>query len=143
MAIPCDTVAAMSTTTPAETVRISLPAHIVDLYEEQARIRGGQPVEWIMAERLRQFAEVPASAPLVIDDTQRRAMEQALGRNFQTSAALTAAVVRSATVRVDGIEIPVSPMLLEKLKSRCIGMDFDKFIQQTVRRGLEEFTGMR
>lgn len=132
----------MSTTAATETVRIEMPAEILAIYERQAKSRN-IPVEWVMAERLRHYSAVPSQKPLVIDDESRRELESMLSRNFSSPDALVSSVSRIMTVRLDGLEIQLKPPLLDRLKYRCIGMEWHKFIKQTITQCLESFAGMR
>ena len=132
----------MSTAT-SETVRLTVPSDILAIYEQQAKARGGHPVEWIMNERLRNFAHTNSEKPIVLDDESRRMLERLLAKNFSNADAIVSAVTHALSVRVDSIEIPLSPQLLAKLQSRCLGMDWKAFVTQTITRSLEEFTGLR
>lgn len=122
--------------------RTSLEPEVAQAYEDRA-LKNGVAAELAMASTLKQFAHVDSSKPIVLSDAQRREIEAALGRNFNTSEELTTHVVRSLQLRVGEIEVPLSPHLLDRLKTRCIGMEFSQFVIQTVKRGLEEFAGLR
>lgn len=126
-----------------ETIRVSLPSDIVRKYEDQASARGGQPAEWLMSERLRQFASVNSQKPITIDDVTRRKIESLVGRNISTADELVAVVESAVSVRLDDMEIPMSLQLLARLRTRCIGIEFNKFLPPLIKRLLEEFTGLR
>ncbi len=126
-----------------ETIRVSLPSETVKTYEEQAKARGDHPVEWLMAERLRLFAGTTSQKPLTIDDDTRRKIERIFGKNISTPEELLKLLERATEVDVDGIHIALAPNLLARLKSRCIGVDFEKFLPDLIRRHLEEYVGLR
>ncbi len=102
-----------------------------------------KPVEFLIAERLPQIVNTNSVKPIVIDDEQRRKLERALGRNFNESHELVKAVERAVTLQVGDYPVPLTPHLLERLKSRCFSMEFGKFVEFTVRRALEEYAGLR
>ena len=133
-----------ATAQTSETVRITLPSSTIEKYEKQSEARGDKrPAEWLMAERLRQFADQDATSPLVVNDEDRRTIERVLGRNFQDGPQLATAIRRMAGITLNGLDVTLSPMALERLKTRCIGMDFEAFVQRTVSRLLEEYVGLR
>ena len=131
----------MSTITPV-LLRASLSDPVMRQYEI-ASARSGKPLEQVMSETLTRFADVDSAKPIILSDAERRTIEQALGRNFTTGAELARAVVRAASINVDDVEIPLSQHLLDRLKTRCIGVDFETFIKKTVKQALEEFCGLR
>lgn len=126
-----------------ETIRITLPSDIVRKYETQAKARGDQPPEWIMGERLRQFAATNSQKPIVLDDASRQKIEKLVGKNISNSDELVAIIESAVSVRVDGMEVPMTPQLLSRLNSRCIGVPFDKFLPPLIKRMLEEYCGLR
>ena len=92
----------------------------------------------------KQLPAPPADVkPLHISDDQRRRLEAALGKNFSHAHELVAMVERSMTIQVGETQVPLTPYLLDRLKSRCFGLPFDKFIERTVKQALEEFCGLR
>lgn len=126
-----------------ETIRVTLPAETVEQYTMQAKSRGDFPPEWLMAERLRLFAGTNSQKPLVIDDASRQQIEKMFNKNINSAVELVRLIEQAVSVRVDDMGVSFSPQLLSRLNSRCIGMDFDKFLPQLIKRLLEEYVGLR
>lgn len=80
---------------------------------------------------------------IVIDSASRQRIEKALGRNLSSAEDLVRRIEQAMQVRVDNIEIPLTPYLLDRLKSRAIRVDWEKFVPMTVKRLLEEYVGLR
>lgn len=123
-------------------LRIPVPEELYLELNRQADA-AKKPVEYLIAERLGQIATSNSVKPLVITDENRRKLEAALGKNFSTPEELVRMVSLAMTVSVGEANIPINPTLLFRLQSRCFGMPFDKFIELTVTRALEEYCGMR
>jgi hypothetical protein len=85
----------------------------------------------------------PKAGSLTLDPNQRQQLEQLLGKNFQTSAALLDAVRHASTVQLDNLQINLKPRLLDRLKTRAIGVDFDRYLNDLVIRLLEVEVGLR
>lgn len=123
-------------------LRVPVSESTVQTLEAQAAKRG-KTVEEIVEERLFRFADVDSTKPLIISDQARQHLEKLLARNFSTPDELVSAIQRALLCRIDEVEIPCSPYLLERLRTRCIGMEFPKFMQATVKKLLEEYAGLR
>jgi len=126
-----------------ETIRVTLPQETIEQYEAQAKARGNHPAEWLMSERLRLFAAANSQKPIVVDDTSRQKIEKIAGRNISSVEELVTLIENAVSVRVDDMEIPMTPQLLSRLNSRCIGMEFEKFLPPLIKRLLEEYAGLR
>jgi len=123
-------------------LRIPVSGPIFEKFDEQAKALN-KPVEYLIADRLGQLAETDSEKPIVINDSHRRRLETALGRNVSTAEELVRAMEHSMTLDVGGVRIELTPYLLNRLKSRCFGVPFDQFMALTVKRGLEEYCGLR
>jgi len=123
-------------------LRIPVAEDVYAQLEEQAKA-AKKPVEYLIAERLPQLAQSNSVKPIVIKDEDRRKIEQLLGKNFTEPAELVRMIERAMVLKVGDADVPLTPYLLDRLKSRCFGMEFDKFIAFTVKRALEEYCGMR
>lgn len=132
----------MSTTTNGVTVRITISEEAFGKYEAQAKAQG-KTLEQVLEHQLWRFQEVESTKPIILNDAARRHLDKLLARNLSTGDEIVSAVQRALSFTIDGIEIPASPYLLERLRSRCIGMEFGKFLQTTVKRLLEEYAGLR
>jgi hypothetical protein len=123
-------------------LRIELPADTVTKYERQAKTRE-KPLESVLSAQLRRFEDVDSTKPLILTDIARQHLDKLLARNLHTPDELVLVIQRALSVRLNGVEITLTPYLLDRLKSRCIGMEFDKFVQMIVTRLLEEYAGVR
>jgi len=123
-------------------LRIPVSGPIFEKFDEQAKALN-KPIEYLIAERLPQLAETDSEKPIVIDDDHRRRLEHVLGRNLSTAEELVRAMEHSMTLDVGGVRIELTPYLLNRLQSRCFGVPFDQFMALTVKRGLEEYCGLR
>lgn len=126
-----------------ETIRVTLPEETFRQYEEQAKARGGHPVEWLMSERLRLFANTNSQKPITIDDEMRRKIEKIIGKNISTPEELLTILEQAISVRIDDMVIPMTPQLLTRLNSRAIGVPFETFLPNLIKRMLEEYVGLR
>lgn len=123
-------------------LRVPVSESVAQALESQA-VKRGKSVEEVAEEKLLWFANVDSTKPLILSDTSRQHLEKLLARNFSTADELVSSIQRALLCRIDDVEIPCSPYLLERLRTRCIGMDFGKFIQSTVKKLLEEYAGLR
>ncbi len=121
-------------------LELELPRSLYDTLKSQAN---GAPVEKVIQRKLLQFASSNSTKPLVIDDLARQHLEKLLARNLTTADELVSAMQRALSVRIDNVEIPLTPYLLDRLKSRAIGVEFNTFLTQTIKRLLEEFVNLR
>ena len=132
----------MSTTMSGINIRISLPDDVAAAYEAQAT-KHNRSLEDELVAQLRQYKHIEATKPVVLNDVERQHLDKLMARNFNSGAELVSHVEHLLSISADGQEIPLSPQLLSKLKTRCHGMEFGKFMAFTVKRLLEEFVGMR
>jgi len=123
-------------------LRIPVAADVHDELERQAE-ELKKPIEYLIAERLPQLAQSHSIKPIIIDDEARRRIERVLGRNLSEPDELIRILERALTLQVGDTPVELTPYLLERLRSRCFGMPFDKFVAFTVRRALEEYCGLR
>lgn len=116
-----------------------------DLYQtiDKLAIEAGIPIEEFISKRLPQIATPSLSKPIVVNDEERRVLERLLGKNMMTGGDLIKMVEHALTLSVAEASVPLTPYLLDRLKSRCFGLPFEKFIALTVKRCLEEFVGIR
>jgi hypothetical protein len=129
-------------TTNTISLRIAIDDETYRALDQIAKARNQQP-EDVAADMLAKFRDVRSTKPIIISDDARRRLEQILGRNLSAVEDLLSTMQHAFSVRADGVEIPVTPYLLERLRSRCIGMDFTEFMKRTVKRLLEEFANIR
>jgi hypothetical protein len=132
----------MSTVTNGVRVQVTMSEETLKKYEAIA-LKQGKSVDTVIENQLWRFQDVESSKPLVLQDEARRHLEKTLGRNFSTADELVAYIQRSLSIHTGGVEVNCTPYLLERLRTRCIGMEFAPFVQMQVRRLLEEYVGLR
>lgn len=135
----------MSTTAPSEVrYRVNLPGPLAEAYEQQAA-RAGLDVEEFLSLLLTKsnVIDYQSEKPLHFSDADRRELERALGRNVKNSQDALKIIQAAMSVRVAGKNIPLNVGLLAKLKSRAIGVPFEKFLERLVVEDLERHVGIR
>lgn len=100
-------------------------------------------VEEFISRRLPQIQKTNSEKPIVITDTERQRIEKLVGKNISTGEELIQVVAHALAVTLDGITVELTPFLLDRLKTRSLGMPFEKFIPMIVKRLLEEHAGIR
>jgi hypothetical protein len=123
-------------------IRIALSEETLQLLDEQAT-KANLAVEEFISRKLPQIQQSNSEKPITLTDEERRRIERLVARNISTGEELIKVVERALSVSMDGLTIELTPFLLDRLKSRCIGMAFPEFMKRTIQRCLEEFAGMR
>ena len=122
----------------AVVVKLHLPEDVLAKYEESG------PLDKVLAEKLRKTVDFNAEKPLYINDHLRRRLERLFGRNFDSPEDLVKLMERYVTARIGDVDIQLSPILLQRLKTRCFSnKPFEQFLTDQVITGLEEYVGMR
>jgi hypothetical protein len=129
----------MAVTATTILLRADLSDPIRESYEITAA-RTGKTIEAVMSETLTRYAGLDSAKPVILTDLERQAI---VGKNITTGSDVVRIVTRAVSISVNECEIPLSQYLLDRLKSRCIGMDFDAFLRKTIKNLLEEFAGLR
>lgn len=135
-------VSAATNTSSTLQLRLLLPDDVISEYQAQADAQHVR-LEDILVRRLVASVDHTSSKPLHFADSERQELEQLLGKNiFNTKDALT--LIRSAmTVRIHNLKVTLKPAILTRLKTRCLGMEWEKFVEQRVVQALEQYVGMR
>ena len=118
-------------------VSLNLPKSTVDAYESEGDL------SQVLESRLLSAVSHTSQKPLYVTDEIRKEFDKLFGRNFDSASELLAHVKKALTVRVDNVRVPLNPILLTRLKTRCFGLPFEDFIAKQTIKGLEEFTEMR
>ncbi len=121
---------------------IEIPASDHDTYTRQADVER-KTVDQVMSERLTDCALHNAVKGIWFGDSQRQALEEALGANVGNADDVLAAVRKNVRVKVGNVAVLVKPQLLERLRTRCFGQDFDKWLAARVLEDLEKYSNMR
>jgi hypothetical protein len=130
-------------TVPEVYVDFTVPKPTYDAFKAQADRANDTSVSTLIRQKLIQLGVVDSTKPIILNDTARQHLEKLYGKNFSTPDEIVATIQRALSMNINGVEISLTPYLLERLRSRAIGMDLDKFIAMTVKRLLEEFAGIR
>jgi hypothetical protein len=80
---------------------------------------------------------------ILIDGESRRKLETLFGKNLNSAADLIRNVEHALEFEIDSTPIALTPYLLDRLKTRAIGMSFDRFLPWIIKRQLEEYVGLR
>ena len=123
------------------TVKATIPSDLYLALEQQCR--DGQTVDQLAADRLAETADFNALKPIYINDDHRQQLDRVLGRNHTTPEELLHSVTRLSAVSVAGVQVDLHPRLLTRLRSRCFGKPFPKFLADLIMEELERFAGMR
>jgi hypothetical protein len=126
-------------------LRVEIPTEIAEHYQSIAD-DSRKSIETILADRLETTAEyydTNPGRPLFFNNAERQELEQLLAKNvFSTRDALV--LIRNAlSLRLGSQKITLRPELLSRLKSRCINMDWEQFLELTTIQQLERFVGLR
>ena len=123
-------------------LRIPISEELIIQLEEQARAVQ-LPLEEFIAKRLPQIQKSNSEKPIVLTDTERQRIEQLVGRNISTGEELIRVIEHALQVSLNGLSMTLTPYLLDRLKTRCIGMEFPAFMDRTIKRALEQYAGLR
>src|SRR5262245_18227397 len=122
--------------------RVRIPDEIAAIYADQAEAREID-IEKLLSERLIASVEHGAEKPLYFDDDERRELEHLLGKNLFNARDTIVLIRNAVAVRVQNLRIVLQPGLLSRLKSRCHGLKWEEFLEQTIVHQLERYAGMR
>lgn len=87
--------------------------------------------------------EISPDKNIVITAEDRQRIERALGKNISSSKELADLVVHAMETTIEDVAIKLSPNLIDRLKTRCLGMPFNEFLPWLIKRELEEYAGLR
>jgi|GEM_PF-6970703 len=126
-------------------VKLDLPKNILEEYERQAEDDFGVPLEQLLTSRLTDCANYTSAKPIYVTDEQRRDLEQLLKRNLSNAEQLLTEVKRVATLRVDKVDVALSPEVKRRLGSRHIDKSkgFEEWLSRLVVTLLEQYVEMR
>lgn len=124
------------------TLRITLPAGVLAEYETQAAALN-VAVEDLISVRLLACADHTSAKPLYFSDAQRQQLESILGKNLKSTGDALDQIRSAMSVRLEKVVISLKMNLLHKLKSRCLGMPWEKFLEETIVQQLERYVGIR
>jgi len=125
-----------------ELVRIALPEDVVEAYQVQAKA-AGVGLEALLADRLLASVTHTAKKPIYFTDDQRRELDQLFGKNLQTATDVLVQVRKMLSVKIENVKISLKPSLLSRLKTRCLGMRWEDFLERIIVEDLERYVGIR
>jgi len=123
-------------------VRIRLPEEVLNHYQQYADQRK-ESVDDVLAQRLAECADYTSTKPLYFSDSDRMEMEHILGKNLAKVPDALMLMRTLSSVRVANTTINLQPGLLTRLKSRCLGMKWETFLEQRIIHALEQYVGLR
>lgn len=128
------------------TLRVSVPQSILNEYEKQAD-ELGVPVETLMSVRLQHTVTMNDNRPIYFSDDQRRELDGLVGKNVKDADDLIKWVKKALQIRVNDGQLvhafELKPNLVQRLKTRCFGTPFPKFLRDTITSELERYVGLR
>ena len=123
-------------------LRVYLSSDVVGRYLEQAE-KAGVDVEQLLSDRLAACVTHTAAKPIYFNDAERQELEKMLGKNIVTTKDLLAQIRNAISVRIGTQKITLKPGLLSRLKTRCLGMRWEEFLEKIITEDLERYAGMR
>lgn len=123
-------------------LRVLLPASVAESYEAEARKRGVD-VETVLCERLVRAVDHTATKPLYFDDSERQELDHIIGRNLSSAREALGQIRNLSAVRVQGVKVGIRVNVLERLKSRCLRMKWETFLEKLITEDLERYVGLR
>lgn len=110
-----------------------------ELYEQYQKMATNGDVEKTIEFQLKTFADVkPGSRIWVLSNKERVQIEKLLGKSIDTGADLIKELTKALKVRVDGVELEVSPDTLALLhaQAKFEGADEKAFTKQKLEESL-------
>lgn len=122
--------------------RVLLSDEIARTYQDEAD-RKGVDIEELLSLRLANCIDHGASKPIYFNDAERQEAERMLGKNIFSTRDLLTLIRAAVSVRVHNLRITLKPALLQRLKSRCLGVKWEEFLEKVIVEDLERYAGMR
>src|SRR5215475_7760525 len=126
-------------------LRVDIRSDVAAHYQEIAD-NNNKSIEQVVSERLETTAnyyEAIPGRPLFFNNEERQELEQILAKNIFSTRDALVLVKNVVGIKIGSQKISLKPDLIQRLKSRCIKMDWDQFLEETVVKQLEQFVGMR
>ncbi len=92
---------------------------------------------------LRSTGPAGVEKSILIDGETRRRLETLFGKNLNSAKDLLHNVEHVLEFEIEGVTLTLTPYLMDRLKTRAIGMSFDTFLPWIIKRQLEEYVGLR
>ncbi len=121
---------------------LRLSQELFDEVQKQAQTTK-KNVDSLAAAAIGRGLKISASKPIIFDDDQRRALEGLLGKNFKDADDVLAYIKRSLSIKLNGCEVSIKPMVIQRLQNRCYGKTFDKFLPEFIQIEIERAVGLR
>ena len=130
---------------PGIALRLPMRQEELENLTEEARSRGGEVEEFIVMQ-LRLYGMAKTGDVLLPLD-QAKSLSKTLGRNFGgegRSMNLAYHVANLARLSVADLQVQLSPNLLQRLRTRCLGkQNFYEWLEKVIVTELERFVGLR
>lgn len=127
---------------PQVKLSLRLPEDIYDIYAERAA-KSGRTVEAEIADRLSTCRNHTSVSPVYFDDSARNELSQLAGTLMRTPEDVLRFVRHLVSLKVAGIEVPLSAQLITRLTARSFGRTWEETIRYVVVDELEKHVGMR
>ena len=110
---------------------IDLPGTVSDFYERQAQVEK-KPLDQVLQERLIDCVGHNAVKGLWFNDSDRQALEKALQANVSGPEDVIRLIARATTLKIGPATVQISPLVLDRLRSRCDEADFSAWVSAKV-----------
>ena len=129
---------------PAEyVVRLPLPESLIAAYEKEAEA-AGKTLDEFLANHLRKTKALAGQQkPLILTDATRQRIEAALAKGFSDGAQLADSCEKLTALNIAGVQVNLTQLTVERLRTRVYGTTFELFVQDTVKRLIETEVGLR
>jgi len=118
---------------------VDLKPEVSDYYERQAAVEK-KPLDQVFSDRLNDCVGHNAIRGLWFNDANRQALEKALQANVSAPEDVIRLVSRALALKIGPATVQISPLVLDRLKSRCNEADFGQWITGQVSKLLEMLT---
>lgn len=123
-------------------VIVLLPNDLIETYVKQS-VKQNSSLEEVLTDRLRSCVTHVPGRNLFFNNEQREQVEIILNSGPLTPERAISSLRRALSVVVAGEIVEISPLLLDRLRSRHFEGKFSDFVKDQVVKGLEEFAGLR
>lgn len=121
---------------------ISLPEPLYDKFAVRAAQYNRTPEEEITL-RLQRCADHTADTPIYLNDAERKELCALTGKLIHNAPVLLSFLRDLMSLKVSGVEVPLSERLLQRLKTRQFGHAWPEHINSLVVESLEQYVGLR
>lgn len=120
-------------------VELKIPADVYDAYDRLAKVEK-KPLDQVFSERLTDCVDHNAVHGIWFNDQQRTALETTMSRKVLSADDVVKLVRDALSLKVGPATIQLPADVLDRIKTRCLAPDFDKFMRELVARLVRQYT---